>query len=405
MRSRGQYLRILFGTVLGAIGVSATINLLVDPYGYFQLLRISGFNLVKPRPGHDMFEIKRAAVERVHPDALILGNSRAEVGFDPEHAAWSARGLSAYNFALPGSTIRTSWEVLDELAVPLRPKLIVIGVEFLDFLADPAAPDLPVLADKPRSAWNTAAALARALFTWSALVDSVQTIAIQHATSAATITSRGFNPLLEYVATARIDGYYALFRQRAIENAAQYARKPRAVRQLDGRPGAAFVYLRAMLRAAAAQGAEVHLVIYPYHAQLLLMFEDSGLWPALEDWKRQLVAMVAEEQSSDRTSAIIWDFSGFTPYTTEAIPPKGDLANTTLWYWEGGHFKRALGDIILRQVVRGEPDGFGVRLDNATIDEHLAHIRAQRDAYREHQPAVAEDVRNLVEMAVQRKNR
>jgi hypothetical protein len=399
MLPRARYLRILAATALISVGAAAVTNLIVDPYSYFRLISVRGFNLVKPRPDHDLVEIKRAAVNVVRPDALILGNSRAEVGFDPEHASWSARTLSAYNYALPGSTIRTAWEVLDEQADALHPRLIVVGVEFLDFLADPAAPHFAAPARRPRSAWSLAATLARALFTWNALTDSAQTIAIQHATNVATITSRGFNPLQEYVETARIDGYHALFRQRAMENAAQYVRKARSVRQHDGRPAAAFDYLRALLRAAAAQGTDVNLVIYPYHAQLMLMFEDAGLWPAFEEWKRQLVALAAQEQSLVNVPTIIWDFSGFTPFTTETIPQPGDLVTTTHWYWEGGHFKCALGDIILGQVLGTQRGGFGVRLDDATIDEHIARIRAQRDAFREQHPAVAKEVRDLVDVA------
>ena len=40
--------------------------------------------------------------------------------------------------------------------------------------------------------------------------------------------------------------------------------------------------LRALLDTMARDRTEVHLVIYPYHAQLMAMFDEAGLAPAME---------------------------------------------------------------------------------------------------------------------------
>ena len=37
------------------------------------------------------------------------------------------------------------------------------------------------------------------------------------------------------------------------------------------------------------------------------------------------------------------------------------IVDGTRWYWEGGHFKSTLGDVVLEQVFGGQGIGFGLR--------------------------------------------
>jgi len=62
-------------------------NLVVDPYGLFRFVDKPGFNSIKPKSGVHGSMVKAYQVLRIQPRGLILGNSRAEVGFDPTNAA------------------------------------------------------------------------------------------------------------------------------------------------------------------------------------------------------------------------------------------------------------------------------------------------------------------------------
>jgi hypothetical protein len=210
------------------------------------------------------------------------------------------------------------------------------------------------------------------------------------------LTDRGFNPLHEYDVAARADGYHALFRQRAQENARAYVAKPKSVRGAGGLPGPDFGTLRQLLRAART---ETHIIIYPYHAQLLLMLDEAGLWPAFEDWKRLLIDTIESERSEGRIQwpVTIWDFSGFHDAATEVIPAPGDRDTVVKWYWEGGHFKKALGDRVIDQML-GE-QGVGVRLESASIDAHLDDLRAALQAYAARHVEQANEVSGLVDAA------
>ena len=93
----------------------AAINVVVDPYGIFRLVDRTGFNSVKPAAASRGPMAKAYQVLRVQPKTLILGNSRAEVGLDPNHPAWPQAARPVYNAALPGTGTATSLRYLQHV--------------------------------------------------------------------------------------------------------------------------------------------------------------------------------------------------------------------------------------------------------------------------------------------------
>src|SRR5262249_49665232 len=128
---------IFGGTALAAVFLTAVLNYVVDPYGVFGTPAVSGFNAIKPRPDTMLEDIKFIAGSRYAPSALILGNSRADVGFAPGHTAFSARQLHAYNAAVPGSGIDYVDRALRRFAGIAPVLSIVVGLDFIDFLYPP----------------------------------------------------------------------------------------------------------------------------------------------------------------------------------------------------------------------------------------------------------------------------
>ena len=123
---------------------------------------------------------KHAGVERMHPSGLVLGNSRAEVGFDPESPAWPAWARPAFNLALPGAGISAVAGDFSRALHGVTPKLVVVGLDFVDFRVDPTSDDTfqaPAASTDPLSEMRERAS---ALLTMNALVDSVATVKAQH---------------------------------------------------------------------------------------------------------------------------------------------------------------------------------------------------------------------------------
>lgn len=400
----------LTGALLGAV---ALVNLAVDPYGLFRVIDRPGFNGVKPKAGAHGAMVKAYQVLRVQPRGLILGNSRAEVGLDPRHPAWPASARPVFNLALPGTgtqtTLRYLQHVLHDAAGRGRPAVVVWGIDFMDFLVDArkqrarASPGkegrrllaLPDGSANPARPMQMARDFAESTLTLSAFLDSLETLRAQGDAYAADLTPLGFNPMRDYQAIAAAEGYRALFRQRDQQNMRDYLRRPRDIFDADGRSSPALDDLRQVLKLCREHGIDLRLVIYPYHAHLPEIIRLTGHGPAFEDWKRAVVHIVDEEaRARGGQSVPIWDFSAINALTSEPVPEQGDRRTRMHWYWEAGHYKRELGELMLKRifgVANLEHPEFGVRLTKTNLESVIAASRQQAAAYRiEHATDVAE---------------
>lgn len=406
-----RFLRWFGGSIFGGVVLCLGLVILIDPYDQFRIGVFPGFNLIKPRLGRYQNEIKLSQAARIDADALILGHSRAEVGFDPEAPAFARRGLTAYNLAIPGTSIDTARRQVEYLLqTGSKPKVLILGVEFLDFMEAPrkepanASPMLPEIKKKMNLGWfwrfDT-------VFSLASVKDAIHTLFIQHDQKSETQTSKGFNPLNEYQALVRREGHFVLFRQRAHENSKVYLAKANGSLSL-----ADLAHLRAILAMARELDSDVNLVIYPYHAQILALFEETGLFPLFEEWKGQLIHEISVARRLEPNAHIaLFDFSGYGPYNCEKIPVENDRESSTRWYWEAGHFKKELGDVVLNRVLPDpatphlQPDSenrqevFGFRLNESSAVRNSQRMHMERLRCATEYPALFEEAAYLAEEA------
>ena len=382
--------------------VMGAINLVVDPYGIFYFVDKAGFNGIKPAAGGHGATGKYYQVMRVQPRGVVLGNSRAEVGFDPLSVAWPEKARPVFNLALPGTGPRASLESLQHVLNDAqqghaeKPEVVVWGIDFMNFLDNIKEPgqsppkDNRLLASSSGSKFTIhfprqVKDYAEATLSLDAFVDSIRTIASQSDPYAENLTAFGFNPMHDYLKISADEGYWAVFRQRDIENIKAYLRRSTNLYDSAGNSSPDLDSLRAVIRLCRQHGIELHLVIYPYHAHLLEIFRITGHWPAFEAWKREVVRIVASESSQNKDNTVsLWDFSQFNELTEEAVPAKADRKSKMHWYWEAGHFKKELGELVLDRLFghQGAREGFGVLLNQQNLEEHLALERAREADYR-----------------------
>jgi hypothetical protein len=406
----------LWLSLTGALILSvAAFNLLVDPYGLFQLIDRYGFNKIKPSAGVHGAMVKAYQVLDVKPHALILGNSRSEVGFNPENMVWPSVARPVYNLALPGTGTSTSLLYLQHVisgsngSISSKPKIVVWGIDFMDFLIDGETPKslmkpshkggrLLIEADGSRNAFRVVQKIrdyGESLLTLGAFFDSVQTLASQSNPYSPNLTPLGFNPMHDYIKITDDEGYWSVFRQNDIENVKAYLRRPKRIFYADGQHSSELNDVRNIINLCQNNGIALHIIIYPYHAHLLEIIRITGHWPAFEEWKRAITEIVASESHLQKTSSIsLWDFSGFNEITTEKIPSKADRVSKMRWYWEAGHFKSTLGDIILTRVLGNSENNsdFGTLLTTANVEKRTASMRAEEIVYRN---AHSSDIREL----------
>ena len=119
---------------------------------------------------------------------------------------------------------------------------------------------------------------------------------------------------------------------------------------------------------------------------LLEIFHEAGLWPVFEEWKRALARIAAEANRSRNVPRVrLWDFSGYNAISVEPVPEPADRTTATHWYWEAGHFKQELGDVMLQRMF-AEPDrladaAIGVKLTPENVELEIQRIRPQRAWY------------------------
>lgn len=388
MRPR-DFLASAGATAVALMAFSATIAIVVDPYRFFGTAPIPGWTAVKPRVYQEVEIGKTVQLDRTAPRTLLLGNSRVEIGLDPESRYWPADAGPVFNAAVAGRGVFTSVLMLREAIAVSKLKLVVVGLDFQDFLEGPTPPSEvpPRTSEEDRlhvdrngnpnplrkfQLWRDVIATT---FTFDAFYDSLATLADQNPLASVTMTPLGFNPLNEYKLFVARSSYGALF---AEKNAAYYRSYGAAPKSDYTAPEkiASFRYLKQILAISAEHHIGLVLYIHPYHSDYLEMLRRLGLWNSFEDWERALVRVVYADPP---TTARLFDFADYNEVTTEPVPTPADSHAQMRWYWESGHYKSALGDKVLAAMLDGER--FGHILTPNNVETVIADVRTHRDRF------------------------
>jgi hypothetical protein len=136
-----------------------------------------------------------------------------------------------------------------------------------------------------------------------------------------------------------------------------------------------------LVRRCRHHNVELIVLIQPTHAIMQETIAIAGLWEVMEDWERDIVAAVAEASGGETP---VWDFTCYTPYTTEPLlTSTATNVRENSWFYEPSHCKPQLGEQVLLRIFgrpAADPD-FGARLTPANIEAHLAELRAERAAW------------------------
>ncbi|MBV7256289.1 hypothetical protein KCG44_05760 [Pacificimonas sp. WHA3] len=360
-----KYLSTFAALLVLFVALTAGALAFIDPYGIWGAPRIAGLNEYRPEMGRHLAAAKLRQFRQVDPKTLIAGNSRVHVGLDPASASWPASARPVYNLGLPGSgTDRVAGEV-EAMIAEGNIDTVYLGVDFIDFRITKDAGDTPGFSradsvkDKVYLARDT-------LFSLDAAIDAGATIMGQHTAYPFTVLDNGLNGTGDYDRLVAGEGHRALFAQRERENIAAIANPDRRYGWTDTNPLVARVDM--FLKRMKAADVNVVLFTYPYHSELLSAYAAAGAWPEFERWKTDL-AVVA-----DRHDVPLYDFAQTAPETMERAPVAGDTRTRLDYYWEAGHFKAALGDLMIARMTGGETT-FGSVLTAANVAYTLERQR------------------------------
>jgi hypothetical protein len=381
MRST-QYLRtfaILAGLfVLGAGG----LNAVVDPYGLYGWVELSGFNAKKAYAYNHTRLAKQARAERIRAKTVIIGNSRVDVGLDPSSSAWPQNDRPVINLGVPGDGVEGLAASFGYAAHSVRADTVFVGLDFTDFLVQSMGP-MPDA--EPGQRWRM---VPQTTFSTSAVLDSIQTVLAQSNRLSPAMTSNGFNLMIDHQAIVAQEGHFALGHQKIAKNMAMLAGRATSVLIVDGALSEPLKMLARIMESAAKDDVQTVFFIYPLHAQFLQSIALSGRWIEYEEWKRQVLSLwLSSKTTAPGWQTALWDFGVLTNATEEAFPQPGDTRTQMQWWWEPGHFKAALGEQLLVQMLN-QGEGFGVRLSSTGIETLLEHQRIRLADYTARHPAI-----------------
>ena len=148
-------------------------------------------------------------------------------------------------------------------------------------------------------------------------------------------------------------------------------------------------YIQRIVEFCRAHNIELLTYITPSHAHQMEISAATGEWQNIENGKRALVQIFADDarKHPEQAAFTLYDFSGYSSVTTEMLPPVGSR-DELKYYWESSHYKDKTGDLVLNRIFdQGVvPADFGMRLTGDTIDGVLADTRAKQQAYRAMHP-------------------
>jgi|GEM_PF-3478551 len=384
-----RYLTLFIIGFLSIAAVVSGLNYVINPYDYWDVPRLKGLSVAKPEFGRHQLRAKPQQWARLKPDVVVLGNSRVQVGFDPDAAVFG--GDIVYNAGFPGIALSGQLKALKAVEGRAKPATLYVGLEFLDFRISKEAWTQNNLTELAPSTM-TLRGYAELLWSITAFTDSVKTLAAQFQASPVNVTERGFNPALEFQDFVNKQGYAPLFEAKEWDYIQNAMMRPKRVSWDDLGSNIEWQALDDLIQWAESHDVKLIFFSHPYHVSFLNMIDQSGLWPAFENWK------LSVSKRAQVHGIPFWDFAVTSQETAEVVEQNGQMR----FYWEAGHYKVAMGDLIMGQM-RGR-DGFGHLLNDMYMTDYLKSQRLALQRYNGAHPESARRIRDAVHQFSLRKS-
>lgn len=384
----------IFFLVLITLSLSA-VNYFIDPYMIFQSKRLTGFNHKKPAAANRSAQYKPYNIVSIRPKTIIVGNSRPEMGIDPNSTCWPTESGTVYNLTFPGLSTYNQTLALFHAVSTNQVKNILLGVDFSDFLHKKRKSKkvfwpnnnseftnrLLVDAEfqENNGYWlNKIKDFSAALFSLSVLNDSIYTL-ISQSPNSSDRTYLGFNPAKDYHDIIRYEGAWVLFEQKQDELKKRFLKTGLSI--YDSKQWSVELEaIKRVVQLSIDKKIQLTVFINPYHYTYLETIRSAGYWNEFEIFKKSLTNVIEQYGNNQVT---LWDFSLYSSYTVSPVPKKGITVKGFYWFWEPAHYKSELGELILAEIfgqncIENKMKPVGVKLSDSSIATHLIQQKKQR---------------------------
>ena len=389
-----KYLKIYI-SAFAILLLLVLFNAIVDPYGLFPVVKIDGVNWPKPEMVKSVKIHKSLKVARLKPETIVLGTSRSAIGIDPEDKAWPENNLPRYNLALSGAGMYVTRRFLEHAQTIHPLKQVVFGLDFFAFnVHRQRAPDyrgdfLIINDDGSRNPHFDMKIIAASLLSTDALLASYKTL-----------TSKNKHPIMisengRFIVPLWKGHLHKSFMkmEKLYLQYVYLAGKKREYAFINPDTGKSSLdEFRKIVAYCREHRIDLKLFISPPHAQHQEIIRVLGLWPLFEQWKRELVRILKEENYTSP----LWDFSGYNSMTTDDISTDGEH-----YYKDSTHYRPNLGRMILARIFHYHdervPTDFGRVLTSKNLEKNLLNIRAEQNRYRFDYPEQVMEIESMAE--------
>ncbi len=407
-----RFLAIWLGATLLIAAAVLGLNLAMDPYGIFGSPRIAGVNRDKVAAVDWPRMAKPYLLEMNPPGAVVFGTSPADVGFDPDSPAWPPQFRPVFNMSMDGGGLGELLFYERDVFTVSKPKLVVICVTLEDSVMMPpvapvgAAPNSGLAPGangmlrlrvtesgqpNPGYRWARLEDALFSLFSLQATTDSLHTLLGQSGPYRNFESPLGWLSAGKFALWADTEGFNSLVTTKDHDHAAKFLAWSRLPRfNVDA--------LVDMIALARDHDAEVAVLILPNYVDQMEIYRQLGLIGDYERWKSRVVEIVADAART-RGGTALWDFSGFSHYTTEPLPARGDHTTRMRWFWEQIHFQPELGALMTARITGAGPPDLGVALTPDNLAEHLATFREAQQAWVASHPRDVERIAGIIAAA------
>jgi len=355
MKRIKRYISIYIGSTFILFGFALVVNYIVDPYRIFWPGNIEKW-MVKPKAQTQIFFNTAVGIRKIRLKTLLLGNSYIQWGMSAGSNAWPKEMQPVYNAAIPGSNLTTSLAYLKYAFELRRIDTVVLGLDYFSFLvSEDTIPDKLIIRGdykkflhKKQTNPLLLQEYAKRLGSLDSLIDAGVTVLSQNNSESMDVLSNGDNPVSEYKKYVRQKGHFKLFEDKLNQWLAFLTRKTVVfLNTTDSSPE--LMALKEILEFCSNNEIKLVMFIHPYHHSLVNMINETGRAEEYQRWIDRITYIVEGKHSVQ-----LWDFSKNNWYTNEIVPEDGDHTTKMQWYWEPGHYKNTLGNIIIKRVFRDQ---------------------------------------------------
>ncbi|KGK87233.1 hypothetical protein DP73_14555 [Desulfosporosinus sp. HMP52] len=366
----------LFPFVL--VSIIGFSNMLIDPYGIWNLLNFS-FNTQKVEKYNHQRLFKAEDIIHLKPKVVLLGSSRTFFGLNPDYYE-EITGQKAYNAGFSAANTEEELAYLRHALVN-QPGIqqVIIGLDFYSFNEHNSGRQDFLLdrLEKSHINWND---FTSTLFSQDAVKASLNTMKFN-------VNNKFTEPLIfpnGLISASGIkqfhllgaNGQEAFARELEvyINNYQFYYNYKYSAQRLQD--------VRTMVELCKERNIDVKVFISPSHATQWEAIQTSGLWLQFEQWKRDIAAITS-----------VWDFSGYNSITTEPI------SDNMKYYWDNSHYKERTGELVFDRLMNYQsgsvPQDFGRLLTPSTVNQVIDEINVEREKWAKDNKKTTDFVKGL----------